>query len=438
MFDKIRKNLSSAVKSFSFGGYGGQGYGYNSDPWGGIFRPLSGSQYDYRREVGIPWENSTVMACIQAATRTFSDAQLVLLKGTEQIKDHPALSLIKKPNPHYGSKFLWDGLLTSWMVDGNGYWFMERDGLSIPTELFYMPHFLISPRWPENGKIFIKDYAYRVNGKIEILDPKNVVHFMNGVNLQNTRSGQSPLISVLREICTENECATAAAAIMRNLGIPGLSFIPDPVGAADLTLDQKHQLRLMASEKMAGDRRGEMMIMPIPGKLEAFGFTPEQLAFDKIRRIPQTAITAAFGIPAMFLGLAAGLDASTYANYQEAREAFYESFLLPTYKAIADQLTTNILPAFGEDPDEMQFHFDTSNIKALNEPEDQKATRIREDWDSGIITLREAKMAKGFDYKENPETYEADNIYKWQIPTKSERLTETITEPASNLGTNNE
>lgn len=425
MFKAFQANIHSAVKKFQFGGPGGNGYGGYNNVFGAFWRTLSGSQYDYRREVGIPWENSAVMACCQWTIKAFPEASLCFqrkINNKWEVEDHPVIDLLSFPNDSYDASYLWAGQLMSWINAGNSYWYVDFNGFGLPKALYYMPHFQVTPQWPDSGTEFVRSYSYRVGGLTKILQPKHVIHFKNGVDLQNVRSGQSPLVAVLREICADNEASTAAAAIMRNLGIPGLTFVPDPNMPNELTQDQRQMIRTMGSEKMTGDRRGEMIVAPIPGKFDQFGFSPEQLAFDKIRQIPAERICAAIGLNPIVVGIGSDNFKSSYSNFKEAREAAYTSYLIPLWRVIGEQLTTALLPLYGEDPKDCRLHFDISNVQALQEDENERHERIRKDFDAGIITLAESRIEIGHIYKSDTDRA-VDEIYKWQIPVISGRIT---------------
>jgi hypothetical protein len=56
------------------------------------------------------------------------------------------------------------------------------------------------------------------------------------------------------------------------------------------------------------------------------------------------------GIPAVVVGLGAGLERSTFTNMAEAREAAYESGLIPAQKILGEDIRFQLLPLFGDDP----------------------------------------------------------------------------------------
>jgi hypothetical protein len=132
--------------------------------------------------------------------------------------------------------------------------------------------------------------------------------------------------------------------------------------------------------------------------------------------VPEERICAQFGIPPMVVGLGSGLERSTFSNMREAREAVYESCLVPIWRVMSQQLTNTFLPMFGEDPREIRLHFDTTKIQALQEDDFQKHDKIRNDYEKGIITRAEARMQLGFNYENDQKAFEKDNLFVEQLP----------------------
>lgn len=402
------KNGIEAIKGAfgSMGGFGNPSY-TQYDPWGFGYRPIPSSQYNYKIEAGPLWENSIVMSCTHWLLRTFPEAQLVArdkpgMNG--EIVNSRVVELFNDPNPDYDGATLMSSIVMSYILNGNSYLYVETDKYRRPLALYNMAYWKTNPYREDKSNNFIDGYMFR-NGKEAIKIPKDkIIHLRYGQDPNNEMKGMSPLASVLREVCTDNEAATAAAAIMRNLGIPGLTFIPSD--ASQITDAQKEAMAIKAREKWTGDRRGELAIMPIAGTLEQFGFEPDKMAFDIIRRVPEERICGVLGIPAVVAQLGAGLERSTFNNYEEARKAAYQSCLIPLWNTLGYQLTKHALPKFsssqpyGKNP-EIYLNFDYTNISALQEDKTELHARVREDYKAGGITLKEFRTI--LDYQEDGE-----------------------------------
>jgi SPP1 gp7 family putative phage head morphogenesis protein len=112
-----------------------------------------------------------------------------------------------------------------------------------------------------------------------------------------------------------------------------------------------------------------------------------------LRRVPEERVTAVLGIPAIVAGLGAGLDRSTYSNMAEAREAAYESFIIPHQRRFAADIKSQLLADFGGEGQAVQF--DTSGVRVLQEDENARAARWVSLLNGGVVMLSEARNAIG-------------------------------------------
>jgi hypothetical protein len=129
-------------------------------------------------------------------------------------------------------------------------------------------------------------------------------------------------------------------------------------------------------------------------KVDVLSFSPEKMNLKDMRRVPEERITATLGIPAIVVGLGAGLDRSTFANYAEARESAYESFIIPNQRRFAADLKSQLLPDFG-DTAGVAIQFDTSGVRVLQDDENAKAQRWINLVNGGLAMVSEGRNAVG-------------------------------------------
>jgi HK97 family phage portal protein len=359
---------------------------------------IGSTEYDYRSSVGDSRGNAAVMACVKWACRTFPEAPTVVetrtAKGWEQSDEHPLLSLLASPNPYYSGLHLWSATLADWMLSGNAYWIKRRTGVGRPAEIWWIPSSIMEPKWPDDGFTFIGWYDYTVEGQVYPIDPADVVHFRDGFDPQNIRKGLSPLAALLREIATDNEAANWTASMLRNVGVPSVVLSPD--GDYEVDNDAAEEARDRWVARTTGDRRGGPIFMSGSTKVSVLSFSPEQMQMRDQRRIPEERVSAIFGTPAVVVGLGAGLDRSTYSNMAEAREAAYESMLIPTQRLFAADLNTQLLPDFG-DSTRLRVGFDLSQVRVLQADQNALHERARGDLLGGLLKLNEAREMVGKD-----------------------------------------
>lgn len=371
--------------------------------YGGIMRWfLPRGRFNYAREVGDGLSSSVVCAPILWMARTFPEAPLQVVDSDDAPVDgHPMVKKLRRPNPYYSGIVLWMATLMSWVIDGNAYWLKVRDGLGGIAELWYVPHWMIRPYGDENQ--LITHYEYRPDGELVRLENDDVVHFRYGLDPNDPKRGLSPLSSVLREVFTDDEAANFTAALLHNMGIPGVIVSPD--GDESPSPDDVKAVKEQMDSDFSGDRRGKPMVMSGKTKVQQFGFSPEQLDLKSLRRIPEERVTAVLGIPAIVAGMGAGLDRSTFANYSEAREAAYEENIIPTQRLFGEDLWHQLLPDFDDQAAEREVGWDRSKVRVLQDDRNKEAERLARLVQAGIYTR--AKALQGLGEESDP----ADDVY---------------------------
>jgi HK97 family phage portal protein len=387
IIDKFKAATQAARSAWKFSA-GNSGGDFMSN-WGVGGQWLPGSQYDYKSEAGNLIENSIVAASVAWAVRTFPEPDVVVkqigAKETKIITSHKVLNLLNdSPNPDEDASHLWAAALCGYMIDGNAYWVKLRGVAGNVVEIRSVPYTQMAPLWKDNGSEFISAYGYYINATRYTIKKEDVIHFRFPVDdPANDRKGYSPLKSLLREVCSDNEAATYGAAIMRNFGVMGMMLTPKD-SADTIPEEARERIARLVQQKTTGEHRGEPMVLSGAMDITNLSVSPESMALDKIRRIPEERISAALGIPAVVVGLGAGLDRSTFANMEEAGRQAYEQFLIPTQKAFASTLNRFLMPEFSDTSKE-KIAFDYSEVAALQENQDAIAVRVELLYSAGII-----------------------------------------------------
>lgn len=365
--------------------------------WTSTFLPRTG--YDYKGQVGDGSLSSIVMACVNFVTRTFPESPLAIWEvaadGEETpAYDHPLINLVESPNPYYGGGLLWQATLRDYNISGNAYWLIVRAALGNPAELWYAPSFMMTPCWPDDGSSYLSHYEYKPNASLRPIRIRveDVIHFRDGIDPHNTRKGLSKLAPAFREIFTDEEASNYAASLLKNLGIPGVIISPDsdiPLSAA-----QAEEQKKRISERFTGDRRGEPWLMAGKTKVQILSFRPDQMDLRTVRSLPEERVSGLLGIPAIVAGLGAGLERSTFSNTGEAREAAYESNIIPTQRVLAEEIRIQLLPEF-DNGKKYRIGFDTSKVRVLQDDQDKLVTRLNVGVQGGWIMVSEARTAVG-------------------------------------------
>lgn len=361
--------------------------------------------------VGDPLKNSIVASAVNYVNRVFPEAPPQIVQqqkdgSKSKLDNHPLIKLIQKPNPESNGALLFTGLLTSLVLDGNGYWLKVRNKAGKVIELWYLFHGQVNPVPSNKVGSYIDHYEYRdALGQMTIVPKADMVHFRTGTpDPERPYLGLSPLKAVLKEIVADNEATAFATALLKNAGVPGLIITPrDP--KFDIDPDTFEAIKNEFIQRASGNNRGKPIVMSAGVVVTKLAFSPEEMNLENLHRIPEERVSAVLGIPAIVLGLGAGLDASTYSNLEQARQIAYENFIVPLQASIALEIQNQLIPEFESNPESLEFGFDLTKVRVLQTDQNELATRMNIGVQGGWIMVSEARHALGLPVSDSDRVY---------------------------------
>lgn len=398
-------------------------YDPNQSRWVNFSGPLFtqnmfGTNIDYSVEAGDLIDNSAVMACMLWIMRTFPEAPAVVKRfqpdGSEKIV--PGHSLAKKltrPNDYYSGKLLSQATTLSFNWNGNAFWLKDRTPLDTVGALWYEPHWNIRPVRASSSE-FISYYEIWRDRKWKRIERRDVVHFRYGIDPRNEMLGMSPLASALREVFSDNEAARYAAVMFRNLGVLGGIVMPKS-GVGEVDIPDVEGVKRNLTVLSTGDARGGWGVMSIPVEIVFPPSDPSKMDTRGNRKISEERIAALLGVPAVVAQLGAGLDRSTYSNMAEAREAAYESNIIPTQSMFADEIDTQLLSDFG-DPELEHVEWDYSKVRVLQDDENRKANKWAVLYNAGIVKRKYALADLGLPVEAGDDVYKGEATPTTELP----------------------
>lgn len=398
--DEVAQELKSLVR------FPGTGSGLN-------FRYTRRAAYSAQQYVGDGLGSGIVGACINWMARNYPQAKPGVWDHTddsnpdgERVMDHDLVRLIQRPNGAYSGRLLVMASVISWIVNGNIYWLKGRNAAGRVVELWYIPHFLMTPRVPYDGSEYLLGYDYRPQGQTLLLPVEDVVHIRHGLDPSNVRRGRSPIVDVLTSIFTDDEAERFTTTLLRNYAIPGLILAP---ATDDVRIEQDDAdvIKLRMMQQFGDDRRGEPVVLSTPARIEQFGFNPQQMDMSALRDVAEERVTSVIGLPAAVVGFGAGLQRlGENATIRELRQEAWEGNGIPTLDTWADEVNLQLMPDFGEPFDSPRnFGWDYSRVRALQDDEDKKETR----WGDALVKggITRAEFRRKFDLEVTP----ADEVY---------------------------
>lgn len=372
-------------------------------------RYLPRSDYSFGADIEEGLDSNVVMSPVSWIMRTFTEAEPMVESQRnarwQPVVDHRLTEQLANPNAFYDGDTLWKATIASYCLEGDGYWVKIRNKLGEVLEYWYVPHWMIRPWWPGNNRVYIDHYKYNVEGDEIELPPRDVVHFRFGLDPRNTRHGFSPLRPLLREVFTDEEAANFSAAILRNMGVPGLIVSPKDANAVvkkEAAEEMKDRLR----QHFTRDKRGEPFVATGPTDVKQFGFDPNQLMLGNLRDITEERVCAMLGIPAAVVGFGAGLQQTKVgATMRELVRLARVNCINPMARSLAKQLTKQVMGDYQAQSKRFRVRFDMSDVSVFQEDETQREERILKRVEGGVLRVDHAQDMLGLEVDESQAIY---------------------------------
>ena len=361
------------------------------------------------RDVKDGSANSITQASLIALTDAFSEAPVVVVEEVgegqeEQIMGHPLTDLIDRPNPFMTSDLLWHYYMWSTRIEGNAYLYKTRSASGVVVELWPLRPDLVFPHAPDNEDEFIDYYSYRPRGIEQKIPTNDIIHLRIGMDPLDHRKGYGPIKSVLKEVLADEEASKFATALLSNMAIPGVVLAPR-AGEMGPGPEDAKRIKEGWQETFGGDRKGEPLVSEGPLVAQIISFSPEQMDFKTLRRVPEERITAVLRVPAIIAGMGSGLEATSgQAESNTLLKFFTQTTIATDWRRVARQLTWNLLPEFNAKPNQ-RVSFNKSDVIALQESMGDVWERADRGVKTGWLTVAEGKRMVGIEPKDNDEVY---------------------------------
>ena len=313
-----------------------------------------------------------------------------------EIMDHPILSMLNKPNKYMTRHDLIQKSFTYLEAAGNCFWELAMNKAGMPTEIY--------PLNPKNMKIkpdkkeFIAGYEYNVNGKDVNFEPQEIIH-LKYPDPNNEYWGLSSLSAGKDALDQEKNSIAWNKAFFKN------SARPDLVFHVNSSLGKNAFARMKASiKKLYGGVNKAHSAAIVEGgvKVETLGFAQKDLEFLELRKFNRAEILSVFGVPPCIVGV---FESAIRANAEEQRKFFWETTMVQKLMKVEMALNQFLVPLFTKNTaTKLQLSFDLSDVEALGEQADVRATRLLNLSNGGIISRNEARLELGYEPIEGLDT----------------------------------
>lgn len=345
-------------------------------------------KYDKMVEAGHN-NNIWVYRCVSVTARAVASIPLEVYNGDDDekvaISNHPIQQLINAPNEEESRNDFFEKWAAFLLLSGNAY--VELNGTSDkkpPQEMFiWRPdRTMLVP-----GEEGIERVRYAINGGYVDMPYERMIH-TKYFHPTDDYYGLSPLQVAMRTIDTDNATNDWNNALINNYAAPGGVFkVPQDTR---LNEAQLHRITKVIRRMFGGGQNaGKTHLLEGGIEWQQLGLSPKDMDFIDSRKMSREEICAVFGVPPQMVGIQ---DNSTYNNYREARQSFYEDTVLPLVDKIASSINHKLVPLVDE---RVIVGYDKSKIEALQESADAKSERMAQNKD--MLTVNERRIALGYD-----------------------------------------
>lgn len=270
---------------------------------------------------------------------------IMALEGEKRIEidNHPFELLLRQPNPSQSRFEFLEALMSYWAVSGNGYaWLNKANEQAPPEEMWVIPSHRMRPIPDE--RMYIQGYMYDTGHGEELpIDPWEVMHIKR-YNPLNQYVGLSPIeaLAIIAEGDLAAQRYNTNYFSKDNAKASGIVAFASPITNPDW-----EKIKDDWRKQHGGTKRNLLMLRNTGDKgvnWVSTAMTQKDMEFLSGREFTKREIFAMFAP-----GLASWLDVnSTEANSVTGKAAFKELAVWPATTALAEKITNDILPTYGE------------------------------------------------------------------------------------------
>jgi len=340
---------------------------------------------------------STVYRCVDLITDSIGALPFVVYRIDKdgfksEAKNHPAYNLLNlEPNENMTRFVFMKTLMTSVLLTGNGYAYIERDDKLQPIQLVFIPTSACSVEWITDSNGF-KRKRYRVTGFSDLVEPKDMIHVLNfsydGIIGVSTLTHAAQTLGI----------ATSSEAHAKGFfeGGGSASSMLKQVAGPPVTKDQKDEIYETWQNRLnpvTGKPNG-MVIVPANFDYQAITVSPKDSQLLESRQFNVVDICRFFSVSPV---KAFDLSKSSYSTVEATQLQYLTDTLLAVITKIELEFNRKLfLPS---ERNEFSAEFDTSAI--LRTDKAAQGEYNKNLFNIGALTPNEARRANNLPKIEN-------------------------------------
>ena len=332
--------------------------------------------------------NAVVYRAVRMIAEAAASVPWLIFEGREELREHPLLDLLARPNPgDVGPGFL-EGVFTNLLLFGNAYVeAVQVDGF--PRELYSLrpDRMSIVPGksgWPVGYDYMIGGDKVRYELGLEGISP--ILHLKLYHPLDD-HYGFSPIGAAQVALDIHNAAGGWNKALLDNSARPSGALVYTGPDGAHLSDEQFERLKAELDENFQGARNAGRPLL-LKGGLDwkALSLSPKDMDFMEAKNGAAREIALAFGVPPLVLGIPGD---NTFSNYQEANRAFWRQTVIPLISRTQKSFAAWFAPSFGG----LHFDYNIDRIEALAAERQMEWSRVGA---AAFLTQDEKREALGY------------------------------------------
>ncbi len=261
-------------------------------------------------------------------------------EDVREILEHPLLKLLRLANPHMTGMELLELTELYLELTGNSYWYMERNGLGTPTEIWPL---MSQYTWIVPSKTdFVKGYLYgrsMDDPEAKAYTPDQILHF-RFPNPTDQWYGLGPLKAALMAVNRAEAQAEYTQAMWDNNARPDFA-IKAPIG---IQPEQRRRLERSWAAKHRGPKRaGRPIILEGDQDIKLLGWSPKDTGLILAAKFDRNEIGSIFGVPDSMLE-----KSQSRSETAEHRKSYAENTIRPRLTRLEQIINEELAVLFDE------------------------------------------------------------------------------------------
>jgi HK97 family phage portal protein len=361
---------------------------YDAPSWWGEFGSIPTQLYlspDEQLSVSVAW------ACIRAIVDPIAASEIKIYKDDEGTRTEEEVTsqlywlLNVQPHPQYTSQGWTETILTHTLSTGNGYAYIQRNGLRQAVAMQPLdPYRMLAD--DEEGRLVYR-YNDPVNGEVRLPD-SDIIHVRGPRG--NGFYGFSPLIVAASALALARAQERYATGYYSNNALPGVLLKP-PVSAGPMTDEQRKVIREAFKVLHGGTKKARGVAVMNPGwDLEVIETDADKSQMVQSRTWQVSEIARYFGVPGHLVGVPE--SSQGYGkNLAEMGLGFVRQTLQPWARRIEEELRKKLMPERRGRRWFMEY-----DLSRLTKGDAESVARAEEiAIRNGVLTINEARKERG-------------------------------------------